>query len=192
MGAAGLEARQQIRAVEQQLARCRNELERTDQFSARLCGLFPLCLPGMVTPLTSTSGIAHRSPFPLHAKRVQLGVKVHYRRRVRNTVHRRRRQDHQSADLGYRWAGAGGTNTDSRCCSQLHDPDCALSNLPRSVRSTAGQERYRAITSAYYRGAVGALLVYDIAKHQTYVNVTRWLKELRDHADSNIVSVPSI
>lgn len=39
----------------------------------------------------------------------------------------------------------------------------------------------------YYRGAVGALLVYDIAKQQTYVNVTRWLKELRDHADSNIV-----
>ena len=36
---------------------------------------------------------------------------------------------------------------------------------------------------------MGALLVYDIAKHQTYVNVTRWLKELRDHADSNIVSV---
>jgi Ras-related protein Rab-11A len=39
----------------------------------------------------------------------------------------------------------------------------------------------------YYRGAVGALLVYDIAKQATYVNVTRWLKELRDHADSNIV-----
>ncbi|CED84238.1 gtp-binding protein ypt3 [Phaffia rhodozyma] len=55
------------------------------------------------------------------------------------------------------------------------------------IWDTAGQERYRAITSAYYRGAVGALLVYDIAKHPTYVNVTRWLKELRDHADSNIV-----
>lgn len=40
---------------------------------------------------------------------------------------------------------------------------------------------------SYYRGAVGALLVYDIAKHATYVNVTRWLKELRDHADTNIV-----
>ncbi|KAJ1939421.1 Rab GTPase ypt31, partial [Linderina macrospora] len=39
----------------------------------------------------------------------------------------------------------------------------------------------------YYRGAVGALLVYDIAKHATYENVSRWLKELRDHADSNIV-----
>ncbi|KAE8542422.1 hypothetical protein D1P53_001200 [Cryptococcus gattii VGV] len=55
------------------------------------------------------------------------------------------------------------------------------------IWDTAGQERYRAITSAYYRGAVGALLVYDIAKHQTYENVTRWLKELRDHADANIV-----
>ncbi|KAI0818498.1 GTPase [Irpex lacteus] len=55
------------------------------------------------------------------------------------------------------------------------------------IWDTAGQERYRAITSAYYRGAVGALLVYDISKHATYTNVTRWLKELRDHADSNIV-----
>ncbi|KAG2157646.1 GTPase [Suillus bovinus] len=55
------------------------------------------------------------------------------------------------------------------------------------IWDTAGQERYRAITSAYYRGAVGALLVYDISKHATYVSVMRWLKELRDHADSNIV-----
>ncbi|XP_048607232.1 ras-related protein RABA1e-like isoform X2 [Brassica napus] len=50
---------------------------------------------------------------------------------------------------------------------------------------TAGQER--AITSAYYRGAVGALLVYDITRHITFENVERWLKELRDHTDANIV-----
>ena len=50
-----------------------------------------------------------------------------------------------------------------------------------------GQERYRAITSAYYRGAVGALLVYDISKQVTFENVERWLKELRDHAETNIV-----
>ena len=43
------------------------------------------------------------------------------------------------------------------------------------------------ILNSYYRGAVGALLVYDISKHATYENVERWLKELRDHADSNIV-----
>ena len=39
----------------------------------------------------------------------------------------------------------------------------------------------------YYRGAVGALLVYDITNHLTYKNVDRWLKELRDRAGSNIV-----
>ncbi|CAL9768332.1 unnamed protein product [Musa acuminata subsp. burmannicoides] len=47
--------------------------------------------------------------------------------------------------------------------------------------------RYRAITSAYYRGAVGALLVYDVTRHITFEAVERWLKELRDHTDSNIV-----
>jgi len=58
---------------------------------------------------------------------------------------------------------------------------CVSGHSPRfSVSKGRGVARY-------YRGAVGALLVYDIAKQATYVNVTRWLKELRDHADSNIV-----
>jgi Ras-related protein Rab-11A/Ras-related protein Rab-11B len=59
--------------------------------------------------------------------------------------------------------------------------------IKAQIWDTAGQERYRAITSAYYRGAVGALLVYDISKHGSFENVERWLKELRDHAEPNIV-----
>merc|ERR1712070_1130456 len=59
--------------------------------------------------------------------------------------------------------------------------------IKAQIWDTAGQERYRAITSAYYRGAVGALLVYDLSKRISYENVARWLKELRDHADQNIV-----
>uniref|UniRef100_A0A8D0GDI4 Ras-related protein Rab-25 n=1 Tax=Sphenodon punctatus TaxID=8508 RepID=A0A8D0GDI4_SPHPU len=55
------------------------------------------------------------------------------------------------------------------------------------IWDTAGLERYRAITSAYYRGAVGALLVFDITKHQTYDVVERWLKELYDHAEATII-----
>lgn len=47
--------------------------------------------------------------------------------------------------------------------------------------------RYRAVTSAYYRGAVGAMLVYDITKRQSFDHVARWLEELRGHADRNIV-----
>ncbi|KAK9937970.1 hypothetical protein M0R45_014733 [Rubus argutus] len=53
-----------------------------------------------------------------------------------------------------------------------------------------GHRRSRKVpsnTSAYYRGAVGALLVYDVTRHVTFENVERWLKELRDHTDSNIV-----
>ncbi|XP_068189336.1 ras-related protein Rab-11B-like [Antennarius striatus] len=59
--------------------------------------------------------------------------------------------------------------------------------IKAQIWDTAGLERYRAITSAYYRGAVGALLVYDISKHLTYESAERWLKELYDHADPNIV-----
>ncbi|KAG8459564.1 hypothetical protein KFE25_000920 [Diacronema lutheri] len=60
-------------------------------------------------------------------------------------------------------------------------------SVKAQVWDTAGQERYRAITSAYYRGAVGALLVYDVSKMNSFENVERWLKELRDHAETNIV-----
>ncbi|KAL2252166.1 ras-related protein RABA1d-like [Sesamum indicum] len=59
--------------------------------------------------------------------------------------------------------------------------------IKAQIWDTAGQERYRAITSAYYRGAVGALLVYDVTRHSTFENVERWLRELRDHTDPSIV-----
>lgn len=59
--------------------------------------------------------------------------------------------------------------------------------IKAQIWDTAGQERYRAITSAYYRGAVGALLVYDICKPNSFENVERWLKELKEYADNQIV-----
>lgn len=59
--------------------------------------------------------------------------------------------------------------------------------IKAQIWDTAGQERYRAITSAYYRGAVGALLVFDVTRRATFENVERWLRELREHTDPNIV-----
>ncbi len=47
------------------------------------------------------------------------------------------------------------------------------------IWDTAGQERFRAVTSAYYRGAVGALIVYDVTRRATFENVGRWLEELK-------------
>ncbi|KAL9336278.1 hypothetical protein Peur_033343 [Populus x canadensis] len=55
------------------------------------------------------------------------------------------------------------------------------------IWDTAGQERYRAVTSAYYRGAVGAMLVYDMTKRQSFDHMARWLEELRGHADKSII-----
>eukprot|EP01026_Neomeris_dumetosa_P050206 TRINITY_DN4396_c0_g1_i3.p2 TRINITY_DN4396_c0_g1~~TRINITY_DN4396_c0_g1_i3.p2 ORF type:complete len:212 (-),score=30.57 TRINITY_DN4396_c0_g1_i3:217-852(-) len=55
------------------------------------------------------------------------------------------------------------------------------------IWDTAGQERYRAIINAYYRGAVGALVVYDITKKESFENIERWLKEVREHTEPNII-----
>jgi Ras-related protein Rab-11A len=59
--------------------------------------------------------------------------------------------------------------------------------IKAQIWDTAGQERFRAVTSAYYRGAVGALLVYDISRRQTFDSVGRWLNELhsKNHYLSN-------
>eukprot|EP00794_Sanderia_malayensis_P005494 gene5494-6179_t len=59
--------------------------------------------------------------------------------------------------------------------------------IKAQVWDTAGQERYRAITNAYYRGAVGAMVTYDIAKLKSFNNIERWLSELKEHADKEIV-----
>lgn len=55
------------------------------------------------------------------------------------------------------------------------------------IWDTAGQERYRAITGAYYRGAVGALLVYNVTNRHSFQSITQWLKELRDNSEEGIV-----
>jgi small GTP-binding protein len=54
------------------------------------------------------------------------------------------------------------------------------------IWDTAGQERFRAITSAYYRGALGALLIYDVTRRETFAGVEKWLDELRQHADERV------
>ncbi|GLT64823.1 hypothetical protein SLA2020_372930 [Shorea laevis] len=54
------------------------------------------------------------------------------------------------------------------------------------IWDTAGQERFRAVTSAYYRGAVGALVVYDITRRTSFDSVKRWLEELSMHCDTAV------
>ena len=55
------------------------------------------------------------------------------------------------------------------------------------IWDTAGQESFRSITRSYYRGAAGALLVYDITRRETFNHLTRWLEEARHNANSDMV-----
>jgi Ras-related protein Rab-14 len=55
------------------------------------------------------------------------------------------------------------------------------------IWDTAGQERFRAVTRSYYRGAAGALLVYDITRRVTYNHVTSWLTDARNLTNPNTV-----
>ncbi|XP_062599593.1 ras-related protein Rab-11A-like [Saccostrea cucullata] len=59
--------------------------------------------------------------------------------------------------------------------------------LKAQIWDTAGQDRYRAITNAYYRKAVGVVMVYDIAKRVTFDNLDKWLKEVRDFTDDDVI-----
>jgi len=58
-----------------------------------------------------------------------------------------------------------------------------------SIWDTAGQETYKSITRSYFRGASGALLVFDITRPSTFASVTQWLRDLRQIADEGIVVV---
>jgi len=55
------------------------------------------------------------------------------------------------------------------------------------IWDTAGQESFRSITRSYYRGAAGALLVYDITRRETFSHLTRWLEEARQNSHSSMV-----
>ena len=59
--------------------------------------------------------------------------------------------------------------------------------IKAQIWDTAGQERYRSVTKAYYKGAKGALLVYDITRKSTFENIDNWLIDLRTNADKDIL-----
>ena len=54
------------------------------------------------------------------------------------------------------------------------------------IWDTAGQERYRSITNAYYKGAKGALLVYDITNKKSFDNLDKWISDLKINGDEKI------
>ena len=61
--------------------------------------------------------------------------------------------------------------------------------IKAQIWDTAGQERYRSVTKAYYKGAKGALLVYDISRRITFENIDNWIIDLRTNGDKDILII---
>lgn len=51
-------------------------------------------------------------------------------------------------------------------------------NIKISLWDTAGQERYKALSKVYYKGASGAIVVYDITDAKSYIDVESWMRLL--------------
>lgn len=78
---------------------------------------------------------------------------------------------------------SGSATTQSSSSSQTQK------RMKLSLWDTAGQETYKSITRSYFRGASGALLVYDITRRSTFDHATEWLNDLRQIAEEGIVVV---
>ena len=60
-------------------------------------------------------------------------------------------------------------------------------NIKLQIWDTAGQDRFRAITKNYYKGANGIILIYDVTNRQSYENVKNWITQIREEANPNVV-----
>jgi len=57
------------------------------------------------------------------------------------------------------------------------------------IWDTAGQERFQTITSSYYRGAHGIIVVYDITDQKSFDNIHKWLKEIDNFAGASVLKL---
>jgi len=65
-------------------------------------------------------------------------------------------------------------------------------NIKLQIWDTAGQERYRAVTRSYYRGAVGALILYDTTSRDSFNNMPTWLNDAREQASFQDISIIAV
>ncbi len=54
------------------------------------------------------------------------------------------------------------------------------------IWDTAGQDRFRAITKNYYKGANGIVLIYDVTNANTFNNIKAWLSQIKEHANEKV------
>jgi len=94
------------------------------------------------------------------------------------------------ASLLYGINNPGGSESDNATIPKAPATSgAAQKHMKLSLWDTAGQETYKSITRSYFRGASGALLVFDITRRATFNHVTDWLNDLRQIAEEGIIIV---
>ena len=51
---------------------------------------------------------------------------------------------------------------------------------------TAGQDKFRAITRNYYKGANGIILIFDVTNQNSYDNIKKWINEIKEEISENV------
>ena len=90
-------------------------------------------------------------------------------------------------EFGARMITIGDENSSTTTTSEANNANNNNTQVKLQIWDTAGQESFRSITRSYYRGAAGALLVYDITRRDTFQHLGRWLEEAKQHAHENMV-----
>nr|CCA14789.1 Rab11 family GTPase putative [Albugo laibachii Nc14] len=57
------------------------------------------------------------------------------------------------------------------------------------VWDSSGKDRFQSLIAAYYRHAVGAMVVYDVTNRTSFENIERWLRQMQQYAHENLVMV---
>ncbi|KAI2623260.1 ras-domain-containing protein [Hypoxylon sp. NC1633] len=100
-------------------------------------------------------------------------------------------------------SGAGKSALLLRYCDDQFDPESTTATIGidfkmkklavrgkayrLNIFDTAGQERFRTLSTSYYRGAHGVILVYDISNRKSFLSMEKWIDEARSNASPDAV-----
>lgn len=78
----------------------------------------------------------------------------------------------------YRWCIDGGKFEFLGIDFKIKTVELRGKKIKLQIWDTAGQERFHTITTSYYRGAMGIMLVYDITNEKSFENIVKWLRNI--------------
>ena len=71
----------------------------------------------------------------------------------------------------------------TNCFQKIIQINNLIFNL--NIWDTAGEEKYHAMAPIFYRGAQGAVVIFDVTNRETFNRATKWFKELNEFAEGN-------